>query len=170
MDQETLNLHLRHSANFGKTERCLTLLREGADVNTEDAWENTALHNAIRKGHLDICKILLDHGASLGAKRFGALTPFEFAVYHGQIEIVDYFIDVHDMPLDELTHAGETLDQLAGRMSQEKMVRHLMIRRSQSSTSEISAALSTAATGYDCLAEDSTAPSVKAKRCLQSVL
>jgi len=39
------------------------LVEQGADVNCLDLGENTPLHWAAMRGHVEICKFLLDSGA-----------------------------------------------------------------------------------------------------------
>jgi ankyrin repeat protein len=42
------------------------LLRKGADVNIKDKHGNTALHEAAKMGHLEICRKLIEAGARKG--------------------------------------------------------------------------------------------------------
>jgi ankyrin repeat protein len=138
MDQQDLNRKLRCAAKFGREEECIALLKQGADVASADPMGSTALHNAIRRGNLAVCVLIWDHDPSLASQALGKLKPLQFAVYHGQKAIVDYLVDTHGATLDEITFAGETLDQLAARCSQTRMVSHLMMRRSEQTMCGIS--------------------------------
>jgi len=55
------------------------------DVATHDG--KTPLHVAALHGHLDACKVLLDHGARINAvlrtSRGNAMTPLDAALYRG---------------------------------------------------------------------------------------
>lgn len=53
-------------------------------VNSLDNSGYTALHYAARNGHLNICKLLLDHGAYINAQtRSGKATPLHKAACSG---------------------------------------------------------------------------------------
>jgi hypothetical protein len=62
------------------------LLRAGADVNAR-GFNQTALHLAAAKGHVELAALLLDHGADVNATtkvRGTALTPLDLAVRYQQ--------------------------------------------------------------------------------------
>lgn len=66
------------------------LVEGGADVNDRDYAGNTALHDAALKGHYEIVKLLLDHGAIIDI-RSGVDdldTPLIDATSRGHLEIV----------------------------------------------------------------------------------
>lgn len=50
-------------------------------------------HYAARNGHIDVCKVLLDHGASVNAcTRSGCVTPLQRAAYGGKTEVVKLLV------------------------------------------------------------------------------
>ena len=49
------------AADIGLADVCLALIDNGADVNIEDIYDNTPLMAAARKGHRDVCIVLLRH-------------------------------------------------------------------------------------------------------------
>ena len=53
------------------------LLQHGANVNESDFWGYTPLHEAAAKNKLEICKLLLEHGAQVDAKTREGQTPFD---------------------------------------------------------------------------------------------
>jgi ankyrin repeat protein len=62
------------------------LLRAGADVNAR-GFDQTALHVAASKGHVELAALFLDHGADLNATtkvKGTALTPLDLAVRNKQ--------------------------------------------------------------------------------------
>lgn len=52
-------------------------LQHGANVNESDFWGYTPLHEAAAKNKLDICRLLLDHGAQVDAKTREGQTPYD---------------------------------------------------------------------------------------------
>jgi ankyrin repeat protein len=67
--------HLLHIAAYLGDLRTVSLLvNAGVDIDLLGDMENTALHCAKRKGHEDVAKFLIDHGASTTIEnRFGKL-------------------------------------------------------------------------------------------------
>jgi ankyrin repeat protein len=64
------------AAGKGNTARVQELLERGVNVNMRGADGNTPIMEATYGGHLDVIKLLLDHGADLSAKkRDGATAP-----------------------------------------------------------------------------------------------
>jgi hypothetical protein len=52
------------------------LIEEGADVNYRDEqYHITLLHNAAHYGHLEVVRVLLEHGAAIDAKNVEGNTP-----------------------------------------------------------------------------------------------
>jgi len=62
--------------------------REGGE---EDGW--TCLISAAYRGHLDICRLLIDKGAQLEAKDSNGWTPLYYAAPYGHVEIVRLLCD-----------------------------------------------------------------------------
>lgn len=64
---------------MGSSACVAELLKAGADPNhTEsDGW--SALHWAARKGHEQVCELLLQYGAKIDAKDKGCNTPLDWA-------------------------------------------------------------------------------------------
>lgn len=56
----------------------------------------TALHYAAECGHLEVCRLLLDHGARLLANEHG-LTPVLSAAERTHEQLVDFFIERPDL-------------------------------------------------------------------------
>jgi len=51
-------------------------------------WE-TPLHVASERGHVEIVRLLLEHGADLRARDSDGRTPSELALQYGKLEIVE---------------------------------------------------------------------------------
>jgi ankyrin repeat protein len=48
---------------------------------------------AVRNGHLDICRLMIDKGAQVEAKNSYGCTPLHFAAFFGHVEIVCLLCD-----------------------------------------------------------------------------
>ncbi|KAJ8132969.1 hypothetical protein O1611_g657 [Lasiodiplodia mahajangana] len=74
----------------GSTERLIQL---GANLEfRERNLGSTPLHCAAQEGHIDIVRILSNHGANLQALRDDGLTPLHIAAYHGHTATVEELI------------------------------------------------------------------------------
>ena len=69
--------------------RCVkTLLKTGVRaelLNRNDRWDNTALHIASIRGHLDIVTALIEAGAQIDNKNEDEQTPLHVAAKHGKL-------------------------------------------------------------------------------------
>ncbi|MCE0497482.1 MAG: ankyrin repeat domain-containing protein [Methylacidiphilales bacterium] len=59
----------------GDNAKVAALLHDGANVNETDRAGNTPLLYAVRRGQVDMAKLLLAHGANINQFSFGGLTP-----------------------------------------------------------------------------------------------
>ena len=58
------------------------------DVNTRGGRYVTPLHAALNKGHLDIARLLIEHGANVNAQDDEASSPLRMALYFRQFDVV----------------------------------------------------------------------------------
>src|SRR5436190_12639519 len=71
---------LQDAARKGDAATVKKLLDEGVDVNTRFRYNATALFYACDHGHLEVVKVLLDHGADMAIKdTFYGFTPLALA-------------------------------------------------------------------------------------------
>jgi len=72
---------LQDAARKGDAAAVKQLLDEGVDVNTKFRYNATALFYAADHGHVEVVKVLLDHGAAMDLKdTFYGFTPLMLAV------------------------------------------------------------------------------------------
>lgn len=93
---------------LGSREIINALLDAGAAIDFQRMDDeskpihNTALTSAARHGHLDICKLLIEHGANTNPQNPNNFTPLHAAAWNGNAEIIKILIahgaqiDVHD--------------------------------------------------------------------------
>ncbi|KAJ8729439.1 hypothetical protein PYW08_001020 [Mythimna loreyi] len=88
---------LWYAAFYGDEERVRYLIDKARNakeiVNTPDNSGYTPLHYAARRGHVNICKILLQYGALIDTKtNSGQATPLLKAAAAGKIETIKFLI------------------------------------------------------------------------------
>lgn len=77
---------LHYAAKYGNKEACKILLEAGAEVNLQyekEAERLSPLLLAVRKGHVEVAELLLDHGADieLSGCIHDCVTPLRSAIY-----------------------------------------------------------------------------------------
>ena len=78
------------------------LLNNGAEINAIDKENNTPLHEAARKGRLNVVQVLLAHGADATIKGYNGETPAEKASTDEiRIAITDYLSEKEKQTEDQ---------------------------------------------------------------------
>ncbi|KAM3581448.1 hypothetical protein VKS41_006274 [Umbelopsis sp. WA50703] len=85
---------LHRACAAGHDEEALSLIKQGADVNTKDNASWTPLHEASLNGYLDIVKSLVNHGAQLNPIGCDGSTPLHEASENGHADVVRYLLEV----------------------------------------------------------------------------
>eukprot|EP01060_Flectonema_neradi_P036324 TRINITY_DN6953_c0_g1_i1.p1 TRINITY_DN6953_c0_g1~~TRINITY_DN6953_c0_g1_i1.p1 ORF type:complete len:779 (+),score=189.03 TRINITY_DN6953_c0_g1_i1:68-2338(+) len=75
-------LHMLASVGYTDERFIKRLLKMGVDVNQADRFGNTAIHNALVRGHYNTVKVLKKWKGSMEAKSGIQLTPLESACSH----------------------------------------------------------------------------------------
>jgi ankyrin repeat protein len=107
-----------------------SLLGEGADPNVSQGDGMSALHLAAQEGNLDIVNVLLEAGATVGAKtRIGDYTPLHLASWGAHTSSVSALIEAGANPGIVTTTSGVTPLHLAAKATNgESTVRALLER------------------------------------------
>ncbi len=74
--------------------RCTMLLKNDADVNSEDEEGRTPLHYAAMYGSLGAVKLLIQNGADINACDGDGKTPLDEAFEQRYWDIVDYISEI----------------------------------------------------------------------------
>ncbi len=76
-----------------KREAGLWLIQQGADVNTRNVSNGTPLHDTATCGYVEMCRLLLDHGARTDLKDENEDTPlYNAAVRSGNRELFELLL------------------------------------------------------------------------------
>ena len=65
----------------------------GAALDAGDYYGYSPLHWAVRSGHVDVVRLLLDRGAALDVKGSRRMTPLHWAVIRGHVDVVRLLLD-----------------------------------------------------------------------------
>jgi len=84
---QDMNQEMIKAALEGKTETVKTLLAKGADVNSENDSECTALIVAAKMGHTETVLFLIDKGADVNAADNLCCTALWWAANRGYVDI-----------------------------------------------------------------------------------
>ncbi|SPM44586.1 ankyrin repeat-containing protein 09 [Orientia tsutsugamushi] len=87
-----MNTALHEAAKSGDIQTVQSILHEKENdlgyINSPDRINKTALHYAIRAGHLEIASLLLTHGADPNAQDIHGNTPFHSAFREGSLQFI----------------------------------------------------------------------------------
>ncbi|OCK88179.1 ankyrin [Cenococcum geophilum 1.58] len=83
------------AASMGYDEVAMLLLNNGASVlgGTNRNYDRVPIHEASRRGHLKVVKVLLDQGADINQKTKSGRTALHEAVGTGQVDITRYLLE-----------------------------------------------------------------------------
>jgi uncharacterized protein len=79
---------------FGHFDVVEYLLQSGAEVNSpsKNSQQVMPLHSSVAGQHLEVSRILLEHGADVNAKQADDFSPLHEAVQNGQVEMVQLLL------------------------------------------------------------------------------
>ena len=84
---------IEYWAAVGNLEQVQRAIDDGHDINASDNAGYTALHAAAENNHIDIAKLLLQHGASKTAAVSSGETPADLAALSGHHLMVNLLSD-----------------------------------------------------------------------------
>lgn len=69
------------------------LLRGGAVVDKTDESGRTALFYAATRGNIELCKLLIEYKANVGAENLEGALPYFYAAQYNHQDVCEYLID-----------------------------------------------------------------------------
>lgn len=83
------------AAFFDQTDIALLLLDKEADPNlaATNPTKVNALHSAVAKENVELCKILLEKGANVNARQMQNVTALHSAVHRGNLELTKLLVE-----------------------------------------------------------------------------
>ncbi len=93
VEAQDKNVDLLIAAVQGDTEKVEILLKEGADVNSKDNNDRTALIRVSSRGHIDVVKLLLDRGADINARSKTGETALLSASGRGGLDVIKLLLE-----------------------------------------------------------------------------
>jgi hypothetical protein len=85
---------LLEAVRKGDATAVRSLLTAGVPADTKYRYERTALSFAADRGHLEITRLLIDHGADVNAKdTFYGATPLDLALHHKHVDVVGLLLE-----------------------------------------------------------------------------
>lgn len=113
---------LRQAARSGDDETVAAILKQLSTQPNDNAIRNvlstsdegsgnTALHFCSANGHLQLVKILLDHGAPINAANLAGSTPLHYAALTGERDVVQTLLTRGAAPVVENSFSKTALDE-----------------------------------------------------------
>ncbi|KIW68199.1 hypothetical protein PV04_04160 [Phialophora macrospora] len=112
---------------FGHLETAKSLLNRQANREVVDEAGNPLLHIAIGKGHLEMIKLLVEHGVQVATSDTkSGDTPLHCAIRNGSIDVGKYVMEKARALINALNNKNETPLFLAARMKMLDMIEPLI--------------------------------------------
>lgn len=92
MSQNDKNEKLKESAHCGDLIKLKEMIRQGADVNSRDPFQMTALMWAVNRGRIEVIEILLKSGADIEAQDYRKSTALMRATMSRNRDVVEFLL------------------------------------------------------------------------------
>lgn len=121
-DASEFGKKLRESVNSGNVDQVRQMLADGVNVDYVDDDSMTPLQHAAYKGNLELCEMLLAHGADVNySAHENGYTPLMFAALSGKKDVVRILLE-HDACVGLVNSVQRTAAQMAAFIGQHEIV------------------------------------------------
>ncbi|XP_013419804.1 tankyrase [Lingula anatina] len=93
LDEDCDGTALFWACSKGLLDIVETLIANGADVDSRNAWGAAPLHGAADNNHCDIVRFLIKNGAKVDLTTINGDTPCHLAAYRGYLDVVKLLVD-----------------------------------------------------------------------------
>ncbi|XP_035661357.1 ankyrin repeat and death domain-containing protein 1A-like isoform X1 [Branchiostoma floridae] len=124
----SLSMELIEAAEEGEVTRIQRLVKRGADVNVgdPDRQGNSALHQAVLKGHADVVQLLLNAGSQINIKNQDGDTPLHCAASSNMQGILKLLVNYSGCSINAKNYHGDTALHCSARCGHTDVARHLI--------------------------------------------
>ncbi len=114
------------AAFFGHSDLAKLLLKHGADPNraANNAMKVNALHAAVARENLELCRHLIVNGADVNAVQMQNITPLHAAVHRGNSELTRLLIE-NGADITIVSESGDTALKIARREGHREIAAYL---------------------------------------------
>jgi len=123
-EQKALNARLLDAAETGDVPAITQALKDGADVDARNHWQNTPLHEAAKAGHNDAVKVLLEAGAEVDARNINQDIPLHWVASQYNIRAIQVLLAAGTDPT-LMTRDGYTVMDEARKHNQPELANYL---------------------------------------------
>jgi hypothetical protein len=119
---------LHHCVENGLTSSVKRILSiRNINVNVKNVNGNTPLHYAVRNGHVEITRLLLENGAEVNVKSVGGFTPLHWAAWNGHVDIL-HLLDENGADLEVQNNDGRRALHIAASYGHLPFIQELISR------------------------------------------
>ncbi|KAH8726741.1 hypothetical protein GQ44DRAFT_613477, partial [Phaeosphaeriaceae sp. PMI808] len=124
---KTTGLHLVAFLGLLQLSEALlaTMKAKESPVNSKDGIQNMPLHYAVQNGHMEVVKLLLEHGAEVDSKGSEGRTPLSWAAEEGYEAVVKLLLE-HGAEVDSKDNNSRTPLSWAAKGGYEVVVKLLL--------------------------------------------
>ncbi|MBO5997635.1 MAG: ankyrin repeat domain-containing protein [Alphaproteobacteria bacterium] len=125
-NQKQLDSQLHTAATYGDLNKVKTLVARGANVNSKNASNQTAVMMAVAKNHANVANFLVENGANVNLKDSDGKSALLNAVLADRVELIDTLIKHGADMYEKIDADGNSLLHIAVKENCTKSIKALL--------------------------------------------